>query len=139
MIRNEGMQDSGGGAVVRNPELACLLFAYDSDDAERQRLVLEQHGIFAQVGDSSAASVPAAGLGVPLVVSPDDQERANMILACIEATGGDPWDDSPKTDDDVDDFAEDEVDDDDDDFVPDDANEDDDDFDDDDEDLDDDA
>ncbi len=138
MIWNEEIQDSGGGAV-RNPELACLLFACDSDVAERQRLILEQHNIFAQVGSASAVPLTAGGLGVPLVVSPDEQERANMILACVEATGGDPWDGDPKPDVDVDDFADDDDDDDDDDdFVPDDAD-DDDDFDDDDDDLDDDV
>lgn len=112
------------GAARCGPELACLLFARDSEDAERQRLVLEEHGIFAHLGHACAGPVPASGLGIPLVVAPDDQERANMILACVEATGDEPWVDDEDQVDDADDFDDD--DDDDDDFLPDDDDDDDD-------------
>lgn len=114
-----------GSTRGSDPDLACLLFARDDEAAERQRVLLQEHGIFAHLGQAPQAGRASAGLGVPLVVSPDDQDRANQILASVQATGEEPWEDDLDDDDDFDDDE-----DDDDDFIPDDV-EDDDDFDDD--------
>jgi hypothetical protein len=123
-----GKRFDGAGPAIRDPQIACLLFARDGEDAERQRVVLEEYGIFAQLGHASTGLAPTDGLGVPLIVAPDDQERANMILASIDAVGDEPWSDDDQLDDDADEF-----DDDDDDLLPDDDDDedDDDDFDDD--------
>lgn len=109
-LQNEACD--GAAVTVRLEDLACVLFARDRDQAQQHCATLEEYGIFAQIGETAACGDAAsrAAVGVPIVVSSHDQERANMILASLEAIGSNVWDDDDEDDDiDDDDDDDDEV------------------------------
>ena len=99
--------------------LVAVAFADTAEDAEHYCSALDHMDVPALIGcqDQAGVARARAASGMPVLVPEHLQDRASEILACLEATASDDWDDEDEDEEEEDDYVDD---DEDEDFDPDD-------------------
>ncbi len=108
------------GVATLHPEFVPAVFASDPDHAEEIRIMLEQHGIPAWVGNLSGDEIiyTSLGRGLPVMVPEDLHDQASAAIAVLEnasdlkcGVDDEEEDDFFEDDDDDDDYEDDDFDD----------------------------